>query len=89
MKGDAVCIVCNGCVSLSKEHSMKKDYEPKHAITTAIQRQLRVKMTQNSKPSCSTEKLIQTDAAVRANYVVSKILVIRMKPFSDGETTNA
>lgn len=88
----ATCVICKETVGVMKEYNVRRHYETKHASkynefsgnmrkekVKELQRKL--KFQQNLFRKVNDESQI----AVKASFIVSKILVKRMKPFQDGE----
>ena len=75
-----------------KEYNVRRHYERKHASKYGtLQGQMREdKVREFKKRLAGQQNLLkkattEADISVHANYLVSKILANRVKPFSDGE----
>lgn len=90
--GKATCLICKETVGVMKEYNVKRHYDTKHAGKykewTGQLRKDKVKEFQRkltSQQNIFRKVTDDSEIAVKASFVVSKILVKKMKPYKDGE----
>lgn len=92
VKEKPVCLVCNDSVAVMKEHNIRRHYETRHSEKyDSIQgnqrsekvNELRKKL--ELQQSTFLKQRVESEASLRASYIVAEKLAKSFKPFSDGE----
>lgn len=90
--GKAICLICKETVNVLKEYNIKRHYDTKHGNKyNEWSGQLRkdkvrdLKRTLTSQQNLFKKTSNDSELAVKASYVVSKILTKKLKSFKDGE----
>jgi len=92
VKEKAICLICQESIAVMKEYNLKRHYGTKHAAKyVMIQGQLRIDklalLMKNIQGQSSGLKKYHKDseASVKASYIIAQKIAAKSKPFTDGE----
>jgi hypothetical protein len=92
IKKKAICLICQESIAAMKEYNLKRHYNTKHAAKyDMIQGQLRIDklalLMKNIQCQSSSIKKCHKDseASVKASYIIAQKIAAKLKPFTDGE----
>ncbi|XP_060881678.1 general transcription factor II-I repeat domain-containing protein 2B-like [Metopolophium dirhodum] len=92
VKEKAICLICQESIAVMKEYNLKRHYGTKHAAKyDMIQGQLRIDkfalLMKNIQGQSSGLKKYHKDseASVKASYIIAQKIAAKSKPFTDGE----
>jgi hypothetical protein len=91
VKEKAICLICQESIAVMKEYNLKRHYNTKHAAKYMIQGQLRIDklallMKNIQGQSSSINKCHKdSEASVKASYIIAQKIAAKSKPFTDGE----
>lgn len=92
VKGKAVCLLYGDSVSVMKEYNIRRHYETKHHdkykhldTTQRLQKVEELKRSLVSQQAMFTKAKSQSEAAVKANFIVAAEVAKSARPFSEGE----
>ena len=92
VKDTPVCLVCGANVSVTKEYNIRRHYETKHQdkykdLDTAQRSQKVMEMKRGlvSQQKMFTKATTQSEAAVKASYIVAEEIAKSARPFIEGE----
>ena len=92
VKEKAICLICQESIAVMKEYNLKRHYGTKHAAKyDMIQGQLRIDklalLMKNIQGQSSSIKKCHKDseASVKASYIIAQKIAAKSKPFTDGE----
>ncbi|KAL0163337.1 hypothetical protein M9458_042733, partial [Cirrhinus mrigala] len=90
--GKPVCLVCGGNVAVNKEYNIRRHYETKHEDKykdlNIQQKQQKVEELKKSLVSQQTmfkKAKSQSEAVVKASYIVAEEIAKSARPFTEGE----
>ena len=92
VKGKAVCLLCGDSVAVIKEYNIKRHYEMKHHdkykhldTTQRLQKVEELKRSLVSQQAMFTKAKSQSEAAVKASFIVAAEIAKSSRPFTEGE----
>ena len=87
-----VCLLCGDSVVVMKEYNIKRHYETKHHdkykhldTTQRLQKVEELKRSLVSQQAMFTKAKSQSEAAVKASYIVAAEIAKSSRPFTEGE----
>ncbi|XP_074488096.1 general transcription factor II-I repeat domain-containing protein 2-like [Sebastes fasciatus] len=92
IKGKAVCLVCGDGVAVMKEYNVRRHYEAKHHdrykhldMKQRFQKVEELKRSLVSQQAMFTNAKSQSEAAVKASFIVATEVAKSARPFTEGE----
>uniref|UniRef100_A0A3P9DNK1 SPIN-DOC-like zinc-finger domain-containing protein n=1 Tax=Maylandia zebra TaxID=106582 RepID=A0A3P9DNK1_9CICH len=92
VKDRPVCLVCGAHVALTKEYNIRRHYETKHQekykdldMTQRRRKAEEMKRSFVSQQTMFKKAISQSEAAVKASFVVAAEIAKSARPFSEGE----
>uniref|UniRef100_A0A8C7ISN8 SPIN-DOC-like zinc-finger domain-containing protein n=1 Tax=Oncorhynchus kisutch TaxID=8019 RepID=A0A8C7ISN8_ONCKI len=92
VKDKPVCLVCGVNVAVSKEYNIRRHYETKHHdkykdldMTQRSQKVEEMKISLVSQQNMFKKATSQSEAAVKASYIVAAEIAKSARPFNEGE----
>lgn len=92
VKDKPVCLVCGVNVAVSKEYNIRRHYETKHHdkykdldMTQRSQKVEEMKRSLVSQQNMFKKATSQSEAAVKASYIVAAEIAKSARPFNEGE----
>ncbi|CAI5691491.1 unnamed protein product [Oreochromis niloticus] len=92
VKDRPVCLVCGAHVAITKEYNIRRHYETKHQekykdldMTQRRQKAEEMKRSIVSQQTMFKKAISQSEAAVKAGFVVAAEIAKSARPFSEGE----
>jgi hypothetical protein len=90
--GKPVCLICGDNVAVIKEYNLRRHYETKHQdklkslnAEQKLQKVKELKRNLTSQQTFFTKAKSQTEAAVKASFIVAEEIAKSGRPFSEGE----
>ncbi|KAJ4928955.1 hypothetical protein JOQ06_004577 [Pogonophryne albipinna] len=90
-RGNATCLICTEKIAIYKEYNVKRHYSTKHAEYAKYLGEEREKRVTELKKCLWKQRNLfkkgsnEADLAVEASYVVSEMIAMAGKPFTEGE----
>ena len=92
VKGKAVCLLCRDSVAVMTEYNIRRHYETKHQdrykhldTTQRLQKVEELKRSLVSQQTMFTKAKSQSEAAVKASFIVAAEVAKSARPFTEGE----
>ena len=90
-KNKPTCLICKQAIAVIKEYNIQRHYNSNHQDYKAYIGQIRKDRVESLKRELSVQQTIftisnsESEKAVRASFVISKLIAKKYKPFTDGE----
>ena len=92
-KGKPVCLVCGADVAVMKEYNLRRHYETKHQDKYKhLDMKQKLQKEEDSKRSLVSQQTVfvkaksQSEAAVKASFIVVAEIAKAAQPFTEGES---
>lgn len=89
--GKPVCLLCGGNVAVMKEYNLRRHYETKHedkcknlGTVQKLQKVEELKKNLTSQQTFFTKAKPQSEAAVKASFIVAEEIAKSGRPFTEG-----
>lgn len=90
--GKPVCLICGGNVAVIKEFNLRRHFETKHqdklknlSVEQKLQKVEELKKNLTSQQTFFTWAKSQSEAAVKASFIVAEEIAKSARPFTEGE----